>query len=217
MVWQVSLRIALRSRTECSRTYTWLGVSRHQQGIVAKRDHRVRTSGHVFSVEKSPQRLALFCLILVGCSKPPRASLVERLAPLLHAEGGCAVHGHGGGGVTDRVPTTAGARIGNGQRFDGDDDRILVSASDSFNFSTNAVTMEYWADVEPEGSPNRRRSRSDLRQGPWSHRGCGRFERQAGRSCAEIRKIPNTGLCRRPWMVPVCRSPTDSGLIESPP
>jgi hypothetical protein len=54
-------------------------------------------------------------------------------------------HGQGGGGIASRVPSPTPGVIGNGQLFDGDNDRILIDPSDSFNFTSNAVTMEYWA------------------------------------------------------------------------
>ncbi len=62
-------------------------------------------------------------------------------------------HGQGGGGDASRVPNLVAGQIGNGQTFDGDNDRILISPSDSFNFSEDAVSMEYWASPNLTGGP----------------------------------------------------------------
>jgi hypothetical protein len=60
--------------------------------------------------------------------------------------------GQGGGGITDRIPIQVTGIIGNGQEFDGNDDRIIIPSSSSLDISSS-ITVEGWV-YSPDISPN---------------------------------------------------------------
>ena len=59
---------------------------------------------------------------------------------------------HGRGASASQSPTSTSGQIGGAQLFNGSDDHILVDPSDSFNFTTNEFTLEYWASWPNTGS-----------------------------------------------------------------